>query len=587
MMWMQDVEYTDFIYWQETETFINGVASTSGSVELFFHEKVDRDSSLVIYDGKEVDLSQEHTFIDIQKEGITQLVYILKDVDGYALQEGEKTILLDTTMPDIILKVKNQTLLDTLPLEKDEIVHVQILEENMEEIHVYVDDKEVEVEGLEFDVNVHKENRELKIICKDIAGNEVERRMAILPIVYPESTLHKTIYTKDNHFELKLNSMCTQPYRLHVYCDSKYYYSLDLENTDHALLDLSKNGQYTFVVEHKEYPQFKKKLDGIVFYSNIKPVISLQTSTQLSNKDVAVNVTMDAPYMESGYIEIELNGDTRRYPISQTFILSTMDNQDLIYNVHAYVKDAFGHEARDEVRVRIDRKAPVSNLYIDNEPVQNRMEIKKIPNINYVLGDLDASMRVEYYLNDERMNMDVEKIFNRMKKDDVLKVITFTTDALFNLEKKRYEFVFVPEKEVEMVSKSEQKMETDEIVEFERIWIVNDHNEVVLKENKQRIQKASKPVIHYTRKKNKVQIWVKEKLDYVLVNGKKMHIDKDVMGHDFVEISLKKRKTKIEVKAINDVNESAILKKEEVRNKIVRMSFVQKFWMKIRCLFKL
>ena len=59
------------------------------------------------------------------------------------------------------------------------------------------------------------------------------------------------------------------------------------------------------------------------------------------------------------------------------------------------------------------------------------------------------------------------------------------------------------------------------------------------------------------------------------------------MGHDFVEISLKKRKTKIEVKAINNVNESAILKKEEVRNRIVRMSFVQKFWMKIRCLFKL
>ena len=65
---------------------------------------------------------------------------------------------------------------------------------------------------------------------------------------------------------------------------------------------------------------------------------------------------MGAPYMESGYIEIELNGETRRYPISQTFILSAMDNQDLIYNVHAYVKDAFGHEARDEyVFVLIER----------------------------------------------------------------------------------------------------------------------------------------------------------------------------------------------------------------------------------------
>ena len=86
---LQDVEYTDFIYWQETESFINGVASATGNVELFFDEKVDRDSSLVIYDGKEIDLNQEHTFIDIQKEGITQLVFILKDIDGYALQEGE------------------------------------------------------------------------------------------------------------------------------------------------------------------------------------------------------------------------------------------------------------------------------------------------------------------------------------------------------------------------------------------------------------------------------------------------------------------------------------------------------------------
>ena len=36
---LQDVEYTDFIYWQETESFINGVASATGNVELFFDEK--------------------------------------------------------------------------------------------------------------------------------------------------------------------------------------------------------------------------------------------------------------------------------------------------------------------------------------------------------------------------------------------------------------------------------------------------------------------------------------------------------------------------------------------------------------------
>ncbi|MFR3430924.1 MAG: hypothetical protein ACLTTH_12920 [Holdemanella porci] len=77
MISLQDVEYTDFIYWQETENFINGVASATGNIELFFDEKVDRDSSLVIYDGKEIDLNNEHT-LSIFKEGITQLVYIFK-----------------------------------------------------------------------------------------------------------------------------------------------------------------------------------------------------------------------------------------------------------------------------------------------------------------------------------------------------------------------------------------------------------------------------------------------------------------------------------------------------------------------------
>lgn len=587
MMWMQDVEYTDFIYWQDTETFINGVASTSGSIELFFNEKVDRDSSLVIYDGKEVDLSKEHTFIDVQKEGVTQLVYILKDVDGYSLEEGEKTILLDTTMPDIVFKVQNQIILDTLPLEKNEMIHVQILEENIHNVEVYLDEEKVEAEGFEFDLNVNKNHHELKVLCKDVAGNEVVKKIKILPIIYPDSLLHKPVYTKDNHYDLRLDSICTQPFELHVYCDGKYYYSLDLENMDHALLDFSKNGQYTFFLVHKEYPQFTKQLEGMILYSNLKPLVSLQSSSQISNKDVAVNVTLNAPHVDIAYVEIDLNGKVRRFPISQTFILSAIENQDVNYKVRAYVRDLFGNESSDEIYVQIDQKAPETNLYINDELVQDRIEIKKCPNLKYVLGDLDASMRIEYFLNGNRMNMDVEKIFNRMKKDDVLKVITYTTDALFNLEKKQYEFVFVPDVAVEMVSKSEQVMPTNEIVKFERVWIVNDHNEVELKENKRVSKNFSKPVIHYVRKKHKVQIWVKERLEYVLVNGKKIKIEKDVMGHDFVEITLKKHKTKIEVKAINDANKVSVLKKEEVRSKLVKKDFIENLWIKIRYLFRL
>ena len=583
MISLQDVEYTDFIYWQETENFINGVASATGNIELFFDEKVDRDSSLVLYDGKEIDLNNEHTFIDIQKEGITQLVYILKDVDGYALQEGEKTILLDTTMPDIVLNTNNQKILDVLPLEDKETIHVKIFEENVESIQVYLDDEQIDCEGLEFDVDVTSKNQSLRIVCTDIAQNKVEREIKILPIEYPECLLNSAVYTKENHSNLQFESICKQAFNLHVYCDGIYYYSLDLEDKDQVVIDHSKNGKYTFELEHKVYPQFKKRIEGSIEYSNILPVVTLTPSSKLSNEDVIVNAIRNVSKLERGYIDVDLNGIKTRYALNETIRLPAIHNQDVIYCVSAYAKDIYGHEVSDQIYVQIDKKTPASQLFMNNEMVVDRMKLKKLPSLEYKFDDSNAYMQVEYYLNDTFMDMDFEKVFNRMVKDDVLKIVTYTSDALMNLEKKEYEFVFSPDKEIEMVSKSEQVLEKDEVVEFERVWVVNEDNEVVLKKNTKHIQKVSKPEIHYTRKKNKVQIWSEDKIEYVLVNGKRILIEKDVVGHDYVEISLKKKKTSIEVKT----KHREVLKKEEIKRSAVRITFMQKIRMWFKQIFKL
>ena len=583
MISLQDVEYTDFIYWQETENFINGVASATGNIELFFDEKVDRDSSLVLYDGKEIDLNNEHTFIDIQKEGITQLVFILKDIDGYALQEGEKTILLDTTMPDIVLNTNNQKILDVLPLEDKETIHVKIFEENVESIQVYLDDEQIDCEGLEFDVDVTSKNQSLRIVCTDIAQNKVEREIKILPIEYPECLLNSAVYTKENHSNLQFESICKQAFNLHVYCDGIYYYSLDLEDKDQVVIDHSKNGKYTFELEHKVYPQFKKRIEGSIEYSNILPVVTLTPSSKLSNEDVIVNAIRNVSKLERGYIDVDLNGIKTRYALNETIRLPAIHNQDVIYCVSAYAKDIYGHEVSDQIYVQIDKKAPASQLFMNNEVVVDRMKLKKLPSLEYKFDDSNAYMQVEYYLNDTFMDMDFEIVFNRMVKDDVLKIVTYTSDALMNLEKKEYEFVFSPDKEIEMVSKSEQVLEKDEVVEFERVWVVNEDNEVVLKKNTKHIQKVSKPEIHYTRKKNKVQIWSEDKIEYVLVNGKRILIEKDVVGHDYVEISLKKKKTSIEVKT----KHREVLKKEEIKRSAVRITFMQKIRMWFKQIFKL
>ena len=585
-MWMQDVVYTNYMDWQETNTFINGVASASGNVELLFNEKVDRDTSLVIYDGKQIDLSHEHTYIDIQKEGITQLVYILKDIDGYALEEREKTILLDTTLPNIVVKTKDCMIKDVLPLIDCEKVHVQILEENVDHVDVYLDDEKVEFENLEFDLDVSTKNRIIKVLCRDIAGNEIERKIEILPIVFPECLLQERTYVKDNKLDLGFESICEIPLHLHVYCDGNYLYSIDLENKDFATIDFSKSGVYTFVLEHKEYPHIKKELQGSIVYSNILPTLTLQPSAKVSNEDVFVNLNWNVPYLERGYIDVELNGIKDRHYLNETIHLFAVNNRDLFYKVIAYAKDAFGNEVWDQVIVQIDKRAPSTSLYVNNQQILDKTIIKKLPEFEYRMDDHNATMKVEYYLNGVFMDMDIEKIFNRMVRDDILKVVTFTTDTLNNLEKKEYEFVFSPDKEKEIISKSEQLTKKNEVVTFERIWNVNDKNELVLTKNVKKFQKQSKPVIHYLRKKNKVQIWTEDTIEYVLVNGKKINIKKDVLGHDFIELSLKKHKTNIEVKVKNESNRTSTLKKEEVRKQL-KISFIQKIWMFIKRILNL
>lgn len=586
MIWMQDVAYTDYIYWQETNSFINGVASSSQNIELFFDEKVDLDSSLVIYDGKQVDLSQEHTYIDVQKEGVTQLVYILKDVDGYALDQGEKSILLDTTIPDVVVKVKDHNIMDVLPLENKETIHVEILEENIESVEVYLDDEKLDCEGKEFDLDVTNQNHILRILCRDVAGNEVERKIDILPIVFPECELKETLYTKENKMDLKFDEICEMPFYLKVYCDGNFCYSLDLENLDSITVDFTSNGTYTFVLEHKEYPQIKKALEGSIVYSNIQPIITLQPSSKVSNEDVLVGLNWYVPYIKKAYVDVELDGIKDRHPFNEEICLKAVENKDLFYKVFTYAMDAFGNEVTDMVVVRIDRRAPSTSLYLNNEQVLDKKIIKKLPKFDFLMDDNSANMRVEYYINGVLMDMDLDKVFNRMLKNDVLKVKTYTTDALSNLEIKEYEFVFSLDKKVEMVSKSEQILRSDEVATFERIWSVNEKNELVLEKNTKVLTSKSKPKIHYVRKKNKVQIYSEDQIESCLVNGKKVEISKDVLGHDFVEISLRKSKTTIEVKAKNDTGVTTI-KKSEVKKQAIKKTFMYKLWIWIKRFFKL
>ena len=278
--------------------------------------------------------------------------------------------------------------------------------------------------------------------------------------------------------------------------------------------------------------KIKKALEGSIVYSNITPIITLQPSSKVSNEDVFVGLNWYVPYIKKAYVDVELDGIKDRHPFNEEICLKAVENKDLFYKVFAYARDAFGNEVSDMVIVRIDKRAPSTSLYLNNEQVLDKKIIKKLPEFEFLIDDNRANMRIEYYINGVLMDMDIEKVFNRMIKDDVLKVKTYTYDALSNFEIKEYEFMFSPDKKIEMVSKSEQILRSDEVATFERIWSVNEKNELVLEKNTKVLTSKLKPKIHYVRKKNKVQIFSKDQIESCFVNGKKIAIQKDVLGHD-------------------------------------------------------
>ena len=59
------------------------------------------------------------------------------------------------------------------------------------------------------------------------------------------------------------------------------------------------------------------------------------------------------------------------------------------------------------VIVLIDKRAPSTSLYLNNEQVLDKKIIKKLPEFEFLIDDNRANMRIEYYINGVLMEMDI------------------------------------------------------------------------------------------------------------------------------------------------------------------------------------
>ena len=571
MIQMNEIEYIDFIQFQETESFINGIASEKQNVQLLFDERVDLESSLVIYDGINVDLVNNAS-IQIQREGISELIYILKDIDGYPLEEGRKEITLDTSSPVIDFKYNEESISDQIVLDCDDSIHIDIQDENVKEYHIFVDDEEISFDNLSMDIKVNKDTKSIFVTCTDVAGNTTERKLNIKYVEYPEIIDFETKYLTVNDTTLLLEKY-EENFNLEVYCDGMYIYSIPIEKEEPIYINFDKSGIYTFKLKYKEFDKFEKDIKGTIVYSNKNPSIQLIVSNTYTNQDANIEVKYDCDYLNSGYIEIISDGILEKYPLMKYVHLPKIMNADVQYEVCASIVDQFGRNALAKTYVRIDNKAPISNLYIDENLYIQPLEISQVPNYSFRVDDTDSNMSIQYSLNEEIKNEPFETIFKNMKKGDVLKILTTTKDKLNNTEFKEYQFVFKPQP-ITVVTNNVTQNNKDRI-EYERTWSIDESNELKL-EDKVKIVDETKPQIHYLREKDIVHIWIDQNDTYskdsfvsIQVNGKEVDLSKvkkDKLNNDSIDISLKSKVNDIVVKAKDENGNETVLKKSEVKN---------------------
>ena len=559
-----EYEYTDFIQLEESETFMNGIASMKQEVKLLFDDRVDLESSLVIYDGQNIDLLNDPK-IDVEKEGISELVYILKDIDGYPLEQGQKEIILDTKKPTIEVKLNDEIIENTIVIDQDSLLHISICDDCLDNYHIYIDGQEFVCESNEFDFEIEKNIKKIQIDGKDQAGNYVEQEYIVEYIKYPIVSDLDEKYICQDEFILLFDDS-SKSFDLEVYVDDTFEMSIPIENVNEIQIPLEKNGKYTFQLRHHEYSDFIKKVNGSIIHSNIDPVIRLLPSSTYTNSDVNVDIQYICDGMLDGYYEIIQNDICERYPLMSSFELSHKLNTNLYYEVRAYIYDLFGRSAMDTVNVNIDSKAPVSNLIVNDTKYDGIMDISDLPSYSFSIDKQNTNMKSEVYLNGVLMNESFENVFMRMKKNDVLKLKTYISDSLSNMEIKEYAFVYKPI--VKEVSTSNETIKNLDVIENERIWSLDENEQLVLKEKNNVIDKT-KPSIHYSRENNIVRIWLDQSDSYssdrfvsIYVNGYKMDLSKlkkDVLNNDYLDVRLNSIKNKIEIKAIDESGNESLL----------------------------
>lgn len=454
-----------FYQTDSTEIYLNEPKTFHISTE----ESVDYEKSIFTLNGEILNCHESIVF-RIEQEGINTFKYQLFNKKGVLIEQGEKTYILDSINPDIKILVDDNEMKDSIGLIESQEITIYVKEENIAKKEVYIDNQ-LQEEFLETYL-LTKENKNIKVIVEDLAGNKTEKEVDIEPLeeVIISSSIQE-MYTLNSEIDFESNQSLEE-----------YECLINGQVQDVLMYSFEESGEYDILIRHKKYP-YLIPFTQTVIYSLDDLDFSITASSYQANQDIKINTYLNAPYILSSYIKDSLGNV---YNFGDEIIYSAKENTKETIHLQGFVQDLFGRQVEKDIDVQISTILPTMSLSIDGKEINNQEEYA-FQKIDKVSINTDSLKNDTFFLNKkEESYSSLESALENMDGGDILQYDVELKDEFGNINQYTYFFYkeFVPQ-----VFQQETVNETRDVIE-KRVWKVDEKGKVNL------VQETEKKIWH-------------------------------------------------------------------------------------------
>lgn len=544
---------------------------------------IDIEKSSFWYQGKEVKAQNGKIFFHVFEEDESVFRYILKDSAGNVLEDSSKTITLDSTNPQIEVKVNDHLIEDTLYLVEKTPLSIACTDSHLETFKIYVDNVLMEEKD---QIEVEPGIKQIKIVANDSFGHESIRLIDVKEITSPSIEINQDYdaYTLDPFIHFSFNEKLKEPFQLFMYVDGIKTKEFECKNLEELDVELDTTGDILFQIVFSQAPYLKFKIAGydqyLIHFSNDELYLDMIPDAYQTNETVFVNMNWNPRYIKNTYLEI-WNGQywIRRDLIDQ-IVFAAIPNQSIEYYARAYVEDMFSRKVEKEVSVLVDFKPPEISLKSNGQVLkENELNILDKDTVIEYSSDEKTNMTMILKINDREIkNLALNQAFSQLKRDDVLYVEILAKDEVGNQSKK----IYLLKKEPIVLTKpiittsyetSSYDPFNQDITRIDHVWKVDSSNKLIKHETIRKINDMTKPTIRFIRKNNNtIRIILMKGTEYsndrfkqIKINDKPIDLNllkKDKFGNYYYDHVSNTSRCTIKAIAIDDSGNKADLQEE-------------------------